>query len=228
MGDDNFLPDELNMVENWDEFVALKNRTVPHFGFPFCHGDDIADDAFTDPNYRCGKTNINYVRPYQNIRAHGVPLGMTMYRHPRLNKGKVVALVAEHGGWNRARPDSGYRVMMIDAESSNPYSDMSKYKEFATGFVYPDTSTFDNVWGRPVDLLVMKDNSILLSDDKNGAIYRIYDTRPDDITPVPEPSIQPSQSMSPQISTKPIPKNGGSSLSFALSLLFILSIVGFL
>ena len=31
----------------------------------------------------------------------------------------------------------------------------------------------EKVLGRPVDLLVMPDGSMLVSDDKNGAIYRI-------------------------------------------------------
>ncbi len=241
---------ELNMMENWDEFVTKKDRAIPHYGFPFCHGDDVPDDNYSDPNYQCGTgNNINYVRPYQNLVPHSAPLGLTMYRHPRLNNGKLVALFAEHGGWNTPLPTAGFRVMMVDAESPNRYSDAAKYQEFATGFVYPNSSDWVNIKGRPVDVLVMKDNSVLVSDDWTGAVYRIYDTAPSVPPPPPSP-IPPVQSSSavknppkveqslirpvkstpkkpgPQASNRPIPTvskraNFATSLSFLVSLLIL-------
>jgi glucose/arabinose dehydrogenase len=44
---------------------------------------------------------------------------------------------------------------------------------FITGFIV------DNKYiGRPVDVLVMKDGSLLISDDYDGAVYRVsYDGR---------------------------------------------------
>ena len=42
------------------------------------------------------------------------------------------------------------------------------YQPFVTGF-----NRGDQVFGRPVDLLVLEDGSLLVSDDLSGAIYRI-------------------------------------------------------
>ncbi len=194
MGDDN-PPCELNLIENWDRFVAQGNNinnTPPHYGFPYCHGDNIPDDGFSNPNYQCGLDNINYTRPYQNLPAHSAPLGLTVYQHPKLNNGSKVVLIAEHGSWNRPTP-IGYKISMVDiSETSSKFSSNGKYQEFATGFVYPDYSTYDNVWARPVDVLVMQDNSILVSDDGVGAIYRIYyNEKADGQIPTPETSYQP-------------------------------------
>ena len=48
----------------------------------------------------------------------------------------------------------------------------AKMQPFITGFM-TDEKADPPMWGRPVDLLVMKDGSVLVSDDWNGAIYRI-------------------------------------------------------
>ena len=41
---------------------------------------------------------------------------------------------------------------------------------FLTGFLDPAT---DAHWGRPVDVLQLQDGSLLVSDEHNGAIYRV-------------------------------------------------------
>jgi glucose/arabinose dehydrogenase len=71
--------------------------------------------------------------------------------------------IAEHGSWNRSIP-IGYRVTLVKIENNNAVS----YKVFAEGWLEGAES-----WGRPVDLLIMPDGSMLISDDKKGAIYRI-------------------------------------------------------
>ena len=45
-----------------------------------------------------------------------------------------------------------------------------KYEDFITGWQQPDGTR----WGRPVDVLVYKDGSALVSDDMGGAIYRVH------------------------------------------------------
>jgi glucose/arabinose dehydrogenase len=71
--------------------------------------------------------------------------------------------IAEHGSWNRTTP-IGYRVMFVQVKENKAIS-----KEvFAEGWLAGSTS-----WGRPVDLEIMPDGSLLLSDDKSGTIYRI-------------------------------------------------------
>lgn len=73
-------------------------------------------------------------------------------------------LVAYHGSWNRTIPD-GYRItrFKIDNNTVTPQGD------FAFGWLQEGKP-----WGRPVDLLVYKDGSLLVSDDHAGVIYRIF------------------------------------------------------
>jgi glucose/arabinose dehydrogenase len=76
--------------------------------------------------------------------------------------------IAEHGSWNRSRK-VGYRITLVRMERGR----VTKYEPFAQGWLAGDSA-----WGRPVDLEVMSDGSMLVSDDKNGVIYRISYTPP--------------------------------------------------
>jgi glucose/arabinose dehydrogenase len=71
--------------------------------------------------------------------------------------------IAEHGSWNRSVP-SGYRITLVRVKDNRAVY----YETFAEGWLQKG-----NAWGRPVDLQVMPDGSLLVSDDKAGAIYRI-------------------------------------------------------
>jgi glucose/arabinose dehydrogenase len=71
--------------------------------------------------------------------------------------------VAEHGSWNRSIP-TGYRISLVELNGN----EAAKYEVFASGWLQGGLK-----WGRPVDLLVMPDGSLLVSDDYAGAIYRI-------------------------------------------------------
>jgi glucose/arabinose dehydrogenase len=68
--------------------------------------------------------------------------------------------IAEHGSWNR-KEKIGYRISLVDPEEKT-------YEIFADGWLQDEKD-----WGRPVDILIMPDGSILVSDDKAGLIYRI-------------------------------------------------------
>ena len=135
-----------------------------HFGFPYCHGDDVVDPEFGDIR-QCDE----FVPPAQKLGPHVAPLGVIFYNgdmFPQTFRGQ--ALIAEHGSWNRSSK-IGYRVSlvrMIDGEAAG-------YEVFADGWLQGEA-----VSGRPVDLLELADGSVLLSDDLNGVIYRIYYTRP--------------------------------------------------
>ena len=72
--------------------------------------------------------------------------------------------IAEHGSWNRTAP-LGYRVMLVRLEGERTTS----YEVFAEGWLGADGEP----WGRPVDILVMPDGALLVSDDKGGKLYRI-------------------------------------------------------
>ena len=148
LGDDA-PPDELNRLS------ALGQ----HFGYPYCHGGTIADPEFGQTR-RCAE----FVPPVQNLGAHVASLGMRFY------SGKLfparyhnAVFIAEHGSWNRSRKN-GYRVSVVRVQDNRAVS----YEPFATGWQQGDSA-----WGRPADVLVMPDGSLLVSDDQAGAIYRI-------------------------------------------------------
>jgi len=87
--------------------------------------------------------------------------------------------IAEHGSWNRSQP-IGYRVMQVRLEGNRPVS----YEVFAQGWLQQE-----KVLGRPVDVLVMPDGALLVSDDHTGVIYRISYS---ENTQAPSPTSQPN------------------------------------
>ena len=148
MGDD-IPPCELNRAP----------RQGLHFGYPFCHADGI-----TDPKYGRGKDCGSFVPPVQELGPHVAPLGVRFYTgdmFPTEYRGQV--LIAEHGSWNRSKK-IGYRVMLVRLEGNKAVS----YEPFASGWLQGQS-----VSGRPVDLLVKGDGSLLVSDDFAGKVYRI-------------------------------------------------------
>jgi glucose/arabinose dehydrogenase len=170
-GDD--LPrEEINVLQNL--------YTQQHFGFPYCHEKGLAD-----PDYnKLGYCNSSYTGASFLLNAHVAPLGMTFYKAgsaynkvPQEFRGEDLLIVAEHGSWDRTVPD-GYRLVAIDV--SNPYNPA---RVFLDGFLLPEeegvarkVQDADAAWGRPNDVVVMNDGSLLVSDDKAGAIYHlVYD-----------------------------------------------------
>lgn len=149
MGDD-IPPGELNVAP----------QQGLHFGYPYCHGGDIPDPEFGE-----GRDCGDYVPPAQKLGPHVAPLGVKFYTgdmFPDEYKGRI--FLAEHGSWNRSKK-IGYRLMMVELEDGAPVS----YEVFAQGWLRKE-----RVSGRPVDLLVLPDGSMLVSDDHAGKLYRIY------------------------------------------------------
>ena len=148
MGDD-IPPCELNYAP----------RQGLHFGYPYCHGADVSD-----PEYGKGRSCSDYTPPVQELGPHVAPLGMKFYTgdmFPEEYRGQV--FIAEHGSWNRSKK-IGYRVTMVRLDGNKAVS----YEPFADGWLQNE-----QVSGRPVDLLVMDDGSLLVSDDFAGKVYRI-------------------------------------------------------
>ena len=148
LGDD-LPPDELNRAP----------EPGMHFGFPYCHAGDIPDPEFG------GLRNCSeFTPPERKLDPHVAALGMTFYTgtmFPEEYRNQV--FIAEHGSWNRKIP-IGYRITLVRLENGTPVS----YEPFADGWLQGFAA-----WGRPVDVLVMPDGALLVSDDKNNAIYRI-------------------------------------------------------
>ena len=148
MGDD-IPPDELNYAP----------REGMHFGFPFCHGTKISD-----PEFGSGRSCGDFTPPAMELGPHVAALGMRFYSgtmFPAQYRNQI--FIAEHGSWNRSVP-IGYRITLVTLEGNRVVS----YKVFADGWLQGDRP-----WGRPVDVLVMPDGALLVSDDYAGAIYRI-------------------------------------------------------
>ena len=137
-----------------------------HFGYPYCHGGDIADPEFGDHG-DCA----DFEPPAQKLGPHVAALGLLFYDgtlFPEQYQGQV--FIAEHGSWNRSQK-IGYRVTLVRMDRGRA----TGYEVFAEGWLQDE-----EVSGRPVDLLLIGDGSLLLSDDQNGVIYRIRYTRPMD------------------------------------------------
>lgn len=150
MGDDT-PPCELNVA----------TKAGQHFGYPFCHGGTIAD-----PEYGSKRPCSEFVAPAQNLGAHVAPLGLKFYTgdmFPASYKNQII--LAEHGSWNRSKK-SGYKLSLVKIVNGKS----AGYETFAQGWM--DDAT-QKVWGRPVDVLIMPDGSMLVSDDQADVIYRI-------------------------------------------------------
>ncbi|MDO8836472.1 MAG: sorbosone dehydrogenase family protein [Vicinamibacterales bacterium] len=152
MGDD-LPPDELNRAPS----KGL------HFGFPYCHAGTIAD-----PEFGSKKPCSAFVPPARALGPHVAALGMRFYTgsmFPAAYRNQV--FIAEHGSWNRSTP-IGYRVMLAKLSGNT----VTGYDVFAQGWLRGSRA-----WGRPVDVLVMPDGSLLVSDDLAGVVYRITYSR---------------------------------------------------
>jgi glucose/arabinose dehydrogenase len=148
MGDDS-PPDELNRAP----------EKGLHFGFPYCHAGRIPD-----PDYAGRRSCKEYQPPAIDLGPHVAALGLTFYTgrmFPESYRHQI--FIAEHGSWNRTVP-IGYRITLVRLEENRAV----EYSVFAQGWLQKNSA-----WGRPVDVLVMPDGALLISDDRAGAIYRI-------------------------------------------------------
>ena len=148
---DNMPPCELNKAP----------EAGMHFGYPYCHGGDIADPEFGE-KFPCS----DFVPPAQKLGPHVAPLGLKFYTgamFPENYKGSL--FIAEHGSWNRSKK-IGYRIMQVKVEDGKAVS----YEPFIDGWLNDEAQ---EAWGRPVDVLMLEDGSMLISDDRAGVIYRV-------------------------------------------------------
>jgi glucose/arabinose dehydrogenase len=142
--------DELNRITKVGE----------HFGAPYCLQGNIVD-----PEFGWGKSCADYTAPVALLGPHSAALGMRFYTgkmFPTAYKNQII--LARHGSWNRSKKVGG-DVLLV---TLNKDGTVKKTEPFITGFLE------DNKYiGRPVDVMQMKDGSLLVSDDWNGAVYRV-------------------------------------------------------
>ena len=153
----DMLGDDLPACE-----LNCATKDYMHFGYPYCHQGD-----FPDPEFGSKHPCSDYTAPAQKLGAHVAPLGIEFYtgkQFPAEYRDNL-AIFAEHGSWNRSKK-SGYRVMMVKTDGNKALS----YTPFIEGWL--DVAA-DLAWGRPVDIELMPDGSMLISDDFANVIYRV-------------------------------------------------------
>jgi len=142
--------DELNRVTKVGE----------DFGAPYCYQGNIPD-----PEFGWGHSCSEFTPPVGLMGPHSASLGLRFYTGSMFPKAyKNTIIVARHGSWNRSKKFGGDVVVVkLDKDGK-----VKSTEPLITGFL--DNNSYI---GRPVDVLQLKDGSMLLSDDWNGAVYRI-------------------------------------------------------
>ncbi len=141
----------------------LNHVTAPnqHFGFPYCHAGDLPD-----PEFGKARQCSEFIPPVAKLGPHVAALGMRFYtgsQFPAEYRQNNI-FIAEHGSWNRSER-IGYRIVRVVLDDSGH---AVSQQVFAQGWLRDGKP-----WGRPVDVQVAPDGSLLVSDDMAGAIYRI-------------------------------------------------------
>jgi glucose/arabinose dehydrogenase len=150
-GDDG-PEEELNRVAS--------DKVGAFYGFPYCHANGVPDPDIRKPDPCAGVT-----LPATTLGPHAAALGIRFYTGDMFPaEYKNTAFIARRGSWNRTKK-FGYDVVQAKVEGGK-----ATVTPFMTGFL--DTAT-DAHWGRPVDVLQLPDGSLLVSDEHNGAIYRV-------------------------------------------------------
>src|ERR1700689_4301765 len=131
------------------------------FGEPYCHQGNIPD-----PDFGWGHDCKDYVPPIALMGPHAAALGMRFYTgtmFPAEYRDQI--FVARHGSRKKHKKFGGDVVMVHINKDGNA----GEIEPLVTGFLQPD----NNYVARPVDVMVMKDGSMLISDDWNGAVWRL-------------------------------------------------------
>jgi hypothetical protein len=169
---DNHPPEEFTRVRDGGDY-----------GWPYCNPNPDTPAGYTDMPFdrdydfnRTGSVNCAAKdRISKGIQAHSAPLGLTFLQATTFpaayRNGAVVAL---HGSWNRTTK-TGYKVVYFpwDAAAQRPGSQMDLVRGWLSG---------GSVWGRPVDAVVDRSGSLLVSDDRAGAIYKLSYAPPQAVT----------------------------------------------
>jgi len=139
--------------------VKAGTTTPPNFGYPYCHQGN-----FTDPEFGWGHKCSEFAAPAALMGAHAAVLGMRFYSGNMIPDANGAIFVARHGSWNRTIKNGGDVVMV----KLNDDGSVKSMEPFMTGFIQ------DNKYvARPVDVQPMPDGSLLVSDDWNGAVWRV-------------------------------------------------------
>ena len=131
-----------------------------NFGYPYCHAGTIAD-----PEYGGKHSCAEFTAAAQKLGPHVASLGMRFYTGTQFPARLPQADIHRRARLVEPQPED--RLPRLGRAGSKAGKAIS-YQPFATGWLQGEQA-----WGRPADVLVMPDGSLLVSDDYAGAIYRI-------------------------------------------------------
>jgi glucose/arabinose dehydrogenase len=144
--------DELNRVPRGQEGAF--------YGFPYCHAEGIPDPDIRRPQ-PCAGVEL----PAALTGPHVAGLGIRFYSGSMFPASyRNVAFIARHGSWNREQK-SGFDVVVARIDGGR-----ARIEPFLTGLLDTSANAF---YGRPSYVFPLEDGSLLVSDEQNGAIYRI-------------------------------------------------------
>lgn len=175
---DETPPDEINIIPAPNASI-LPPPSVWDFGWPYCYGkslEDLTFDAKRAPDH-CKR--INVLGSHLDLPAHSAPLGLS-FVPPNENTNQPHwpkeywhnLFVAYHGSWNRSTP-TGYKIVRFQLDEAGAFQGET---DFLTGFL--SSKNTKQAFGRPVDLLVLPNGTMYITDDKAGAIYKVKVTQP--------------------------------------------------
>ncbi|MBD2528386.1 PQQ-dependent sugar dehydrogenase [Nostoc flagelliforme FACHB-838] len=173
-----------------EEFTKV--RDGGNYGWPFCNPNPDTPNGLNnmpfDRDYQYnadGNVNCNAMdRISKGIQAHSAPLGLTFLQNtnfPSLYSSGVVT--ALHGSWNR-RKKTGYKIAYFpwNSTTKTPGDEM----DLVNGWLIPGTQ---DVWGRPVDMVVDQQGNLLISDDYSGTIYKLSYTPSQQVKVYKDPNL---------------------------------------
>jgi glucose/arabinose dehydrogenase len=134
-----------------------------HFGYPYCH-----EGSISDPEFGAKRPCSEFAGPAARLGPHVAALGLKFYTGTQFPaEYRRQLFIVNHGSWNRSAnvPHTGYRLMIAKMKDNKVVS----YEPFIEGWLQGGRQS----WGRPVDLLVLPDGSMLVSDDRANVIYRL-------------------------------------------------------
>lgn len=146
------------------------NRYEPggFYGHPFITGHKLPRYEFLDHPDLIDLAERT-IAPQWATGSHWAPNAMCFYDPPAGATAAFPpeyagdAFVAYHGSWNRTAP-AGYQVTRVLFEEGRPYGELPMVK-----FLSPS----GEVLGRPVDVAVDADGSLLISEDGRNRVYRL-------------------------------------------------------
>ncbi len=160
---DNLVPDYLTQVQA-GEF----------YGWPYAY---LSPNLLDPRHVKSGKSTRPDLAektrtPDVLFEAHSAALGLRFYTGTTFpEKYRNGAFVAFRGSWNRAR-GTGYKIVFVPFDESGRPT--GAYEDFLTGFLVDPV--VPSIWGRPVGLLVLRDGSLIFTDEANDRIYRVQYT----------------------------------------------------